>query len=184
MFCTHCGKENKSDAKFCSKCGLSMSDTNVIGVNNDQPKPSKTISVITGIVAVLAFVSAGAVAHVLTQGTIGALSGEETYTKQELIDQSVKGVKESTVFPMELDEVTTWIGIIGTTDSVRYQYTLHDIDTTQVTNVVLRDMLIPAVCGNVDTKKILDEDIKMEYSYTVRNSSQSYFVSVSRSDCQ
>ena len=43
MFCTHCGKENPNDAKFCNACGKSFSkDTKPNNVQKFAPTQSAT----------------------------------------------------------------------------------------------------------------------------------------------
>jgi hypothetical protein len=184
MHCAQCGNKVEDEVKFCNKCGSSVELLNkdVSGAAPSEPRKSKTFLV--GIVSVLAFIIAFGVGKYITQEAVSTFSKTETSSKQEIIDQSVREVRSSTVFPSALDEVTTWTGITGNENGIRYQYTLHDIDESQVSNLVLKNMLTLAVCQNVDTRSILDAGINMEYSYAVLGSSQNFFVSVSELDCK
>ncbi len=184
MHCAKCGNKLEDSAKFCGKCGnvVGQVDSNIS--NKEAPEEvSKSKSVLVGIVSILAFIVAFAGVRYLTQESISSISGSDATSKQEIINQAVSEVRASTSFPSELDEVTTWTGITGTANAIRYQYTLHDIDESQVSNALLKNMLAPSVCQNVDTRNIIDADINMEYSYNVQGSTQTFFISVSKADC-
>lgn len=184
MHCAKCGNKLEEDAKFCGKCGNVVGQTDNNISNNGAPKEvSNSKSVLVGIVSILAFIIAFAGVRYLTHEGVSSISGNNTASKQEIINQAVSEVRASTSFPSELDEVTTWTGITGTSNAIRYQYTLHDIDESQVSNSLLKNILAPSVCQNTDTRNIIDVDINMEYSYAVQGSTQTFFVSVSKADC-
>lgn len=183
MHCAKCGNKLEENAKFCAKCGNTVGQTQE-DVSNDAPENvSKSKSILIGAVSILAFIVAFAGVRYLTQEGISSISGNDTVSKQEIINQAVSEVRSSTSFPMQIDEVTLWTGITGTSNALRYQYTLQDVETSQVSNAMLKNLIAPSVCANTDTRYILDNDINMEYSYAVQGSSQTYFFVVSESDC-
>ncbi|MFC1687928.1 hypothetical protein ACFL0L_05145 [Patescibacteria group bacterium] len=109
------------------------------------------------------------------------LSGSE---KQEFIRQVVEIATSEMTFPTEVDQVTTATGIVATPTAVRYEYTLHDIDESLLSDELLKDNAVPSLCQTSETRNdILDRGINMEYSYQVENSTQTYFFSVSKEDC-
>lgn len=185
MHCAKCGNKLEEGAKFCGKCGNVVGQTDSNISNNDAPKEvSKSKSVLVGIFSILAFIVAFAGVRYLTQEGISSVSQNSSLSKQELINETVAEVRNTTTFPMQLDEVTVWTGITGTSNALRYQYTLQDIDESQVSSTVLKNLIAPSVCTNTDTRYILNKDINMEYSYAVQGSAQTYFFIVSKSDCR
>lgn len=105
-------------------------------------------------------------------------------TKQELIKQTVAEYKNSTTFPQEIDSVTTLTDVLEVPGAIRYIYTIHDADVSGTTNESLKEAFVPEICGTKETKEgLLDQGIKMEYSYTVRESGQNYFFVVTTADC-
>lgn len=133
------------------------------------------------IAFIIFFIIAFASVRYLTQKSTTAISGSDS--KQEIVKQTILQVKSNVEFPQQLDAVTTWTGILEKPNAILYEYTLHDIDINQVNNEILKDYLAPSLCKNKDTKDILDNDILMEYSYKVTESTQSFFVSVDKGDC-
>jgi|GEM_PF-1942795 len=190
MFCKQCGKEVIEGASFCKSCGATVSPMKV-------KKSHTKFALITGlfIIAVIIFgaLAANGVfdssleaendATSANQGSQGLLANSPADTRQDLIRQGVQEARSQYVFPHEIDEVTTLTDIKEGMGAIRYEYMLHDIDESQVSNQVLKDMLAPAVCKNADTRNLLDKNIAFEYSYSVQASASTYFVSISRADC-
>jgi hypothetical protein len=107
-----------------------------------------------------------------------------SYSKEELVRQIVASAKSQTTLPMELDSVTTLTDITAQPDAIRYEYTLHDLeDTSNLSNSAFRNLISPDLCKNKSLTDILNEDINIEYSYAVRGTSQTYFVSFTKGDC-
>ena len=109
------------------------------------------------------------------------LSGSE---RQEFIQEAVQSATSDITFPVEVDQVTTVTGIVATPTAIRYEYTLHDIDESLLSDELLKNGTMPSLCQTAETRiDILDRGINMEYSYQVENSTQTYFFSVSKEDC-
>lgn len=104
-------------------------------------------------------------------------------SKQETIRQAVAQVKSTTVLPKQVDSGTTWNDIKEEPGAIRYEYVIHNGDISQLTNETLKNYIAPTLCKNSDTRKLLDMDINMEYSYSVENLTQTFFFSVSKRDC-
>lgn len=105
-------------------------------------------------------------------------------SKTELINQAVREVKAQLPLPYKLDQVTTMVDVTAEPGAIRYHYVLSGIDTSKITNELLRNSLGPSICQNKDTENLLSQDINMEYSYSVENSAQKYFVSFTKTDCK
>ncbi len=183
MNCKHCGSEINEVEKFCGRCGkeINQNGDKVMGLVAENM--SKTKKYITGAISLVVFIVVFSVVRYATQEGFGFIMDSNKPTKQELINQAVTEVKNSTSLPMRIDEFTVWTGIAGTEDAIRYQYTLQDIDIEQVSNTILKNIVAPSLCSNSDTRIILDENINMEYSYSVENSTLNFFFVVSKSDC-
>ncbi|HWW41888.1 zinc ribbon domain-containing protein [Pedobacter sp.] len=115
------------------------------------------------------------------QTTISTQSN--TQSKAELIQSAVQQIKTSMTLPNKLDQVTTLTDVTAEPGAIRYHYTLSGADTSNFSNDYVRSFLKPKVCGNSDTKSLLNEDINMEYSYVVEGTAQNYFTSFTKTDC-
>lgn len=176
MNCKNCNNSLSNDAKFCVKCGQKTEvDTNLVTDKKIEKK-----SPFGAIISVVVFLLAFGVVRYLTQETI---SPSNNYTKAELITETVKEVKSSMTLPSRLDEATLLTDVTAQPNAIRYHYTLSGIDTDSLSNSYLKDFLAPDLCATPKTKSLLDQDIGMEYSYVVEGSSQSYFVSFTKTDC-
>ncbi len=115
--------------------------------------------------------------------SISALQSNSGTSKEELVKQIVASAKSQTTLPMELDSVTTMTDIIAEPSAIRYQYMLHDVDTSKLSNSAFRNLIISDLCKNESLKSILNEGIDIEYSYAVKDSYQTYFTSFTKTDC-
>lgn len=184
MYCIKCGNKSSEGDKFCIKCGspLGQKDVkipeNAVKKSGHKPVLRKVIYV---VIFIIAFIIVFVVVRGLTQkGTNSILSSS---FKEALIKQTVLKVKESVALPQQIDAATTLNDILEEPSAIRYEYTLHDIDTSKLSNEMLKNSLVPALCQNKDTRNILDKDINMEYDYKVKNSAKTFFVSISKADC-
>lgn len=105
-------------------------------------------------------------------------------SKTELINQAIQAVKAQMSLPYQIDQATTLVDVTAEPRAIRYHFTLSGIDTNKITNEFLKNSLNPNICQNKDTKNLLNQDINMEYLYSVENSAQKYFVSFSKADCK
>ncbi len=103
--------------------------------------------------------------------------------KEDLVKQIVASAKSQTTLPSELDSVTTLTDIIAEPSALRYEYVLHDVDTSKLSNSAFRNLIISDLCKNESLKSILNEGIDIEYSYAVKDSYQTYFTSFTKTDC-
>jgi hypothetical protein len=115
--------------------------------------------------------------------SINATQNNATLSKEELVRQIVSSAKSQTTFPVEIDSVTTMVDILAEPSAIQYQYVLHDVNTTNLSDETLRGSIISSLCKNENLIKILNEGINLEYSYNVKDSQQTYFVSFTKADC-
>ncbi len=183
MFCKNCNTELDSNTKFCSKCGQKVEEESKkeeAKIISEEPKKGIK-STLMSVVSVVVFLLAIGVGKYLIQGDSSISSSSQS--KEELIIQAVKETKSSMVLPTKLDDSTMLTDITAETNAIRYHAVLTNVDTTGVTDETIKVYLKKSVCGNDATKNLLNRDINMEYSYTVENIAQSYFVSFNKADC-
>jgi len=182
MYCKNCGQKNDEGAKFCVKCGTvaeakQTAEAPAITVADEKPKSfrmSKTT--LGGTLSTLVFIAAFVGVRYLVNQSFSP-------STQDLVHQAVQHVKDTTSFPSQIDSVTTATGITEEKNTIHYHYILHDVDSDQISNTALKNVLVPFLCQNSDTRVILDKGISVNYSYHVENSTQNYFVSVTQTDC-
>lgn len=104
-------------------------------------------------------------------------------SKADIISETVKKIKAEMSLPNQIDETTLLVDITAEPNAIRYQYVISGIDTSQLSNSYLKSFLGSSICENADTKNLLNYGINMEYSYTVKSSTQKYFVSFTKNDC-
>lgn len=103
--------------------------------------------------------------------------------KSQLIEQVIQEVKTQYTLPAQIDQATTWVDITAEPNALRYHYTISGINTSGISNNYLKTNLISEICENKDTRNILNQDINLEYSYSVENSSDTFFVTITKADC-
>lgn len=106
----------------------------------------------------------------------------DNYSKADLINETVREIKAEMVLPSQLDEVTKLVDISAQPDAIRYHYVLSGVDTSSLSNAYLKNFLVSDICGNTDTKNLLNYGINMEYSYTV-DTGERYFITFTKADC-
>lgn len=105
-------------------------------------------------------------------------------SKTELINQTVQAVKAQISLPYQIDQVTTLVDVTAEPGAIRYHYVLSGVDTSEITNDLLKNIVGSGICQNKNAKNLLNRDINMEYSYSVKNSAKKYFVSFTKTDCK
>lgn len=173
MICNNCKKEIPENFKFCTNCG---EEVNSVSTTPEKKKGMK--SIVTSIVSILVFLIAFGAVKYLMQETISP-----SYSTPDLATEAVKQAKTTITLPSKIDEVTTLINITAEQGAIRYHYILSGLDTDQLSNTQFRNYLKPSICENKETKYLLDEGVGMQYAYTVENSTQTYFISFTKSDC-
>lgn len=145
-------------------------------------KGKKTKQILSILGTILIFIVAYFGARYITSESIRAVQ-VAAISKEDYIKIAVEAVKDRQLLPQELDEVTVWTDITGTSEALQYHYILHDIDENQVDLSMFKKNLIPTLCTSTETRRFLDKEIIMEYHYSVEDSSQVLVITVDRSDC-
>jgi len=96
----------------------------------------------------------------------------------------VEAVKAKMSFPKQINDSTVITDITAEKNTIRYHYLLSDVDTSSLSNKSLRDSSVSSVCQSKDVKHFFDQGINLEFLYVVKDSTQSYLVQFTKSDCQ
>jgi hypothetical protein len=115
--------------------------------------------------------------------SISSDSNSQVTNNTELIQEAVKEAKSDLTLPYQVDEITTLVDMTAEPNSIRYHYVLSGADTENLTNSQLKTHLRSGICGNEDTRSLLQQGINMEYSYSVNDRTNAYFVVFDKSDC-
>lgn len=110
-------------------------------------------------------------------------SNSQATSNTELIQDAVREAKSDLSLPYQVDEITTLVDMTAQPNAIRYHYVLSGTNVDGFTNSQLKTQLLSGICGNQDTRSLLQQGINMEYSYSVNGRANTYFVVFSNSDC-
>jgi len=102
---------------------------------------------------------------------------------QDLASQGAREAKSSTTLPYQLDSVTTLNDITSEGNIIQYHYTIHDADTSNLSNDSLEASIKPNVCANTSTKQLLADGVNMQYLYTVKETNAQYSFTIAHDNC-
>lgn len=191
MYCTKCGSKNSDKAKFCTKCGAEIinepsqpiNKSSVGGVDNEVGVPKKKSRyILKSVIFVVVFALVFIVAYYFSKEDTTSPTNDSS--KQDLIEQTVSELKNEMQIPQDVDTVTRLTDIQAVPNAIRYVYLLHGVDVSKISNTSLKNSIAPQACQSKETREgLLDQEIGMEYYYTVQDSSQTFFVSITKEDC-
>lgn len=132
------------------------------------------------LISVLGVVVAVVVAFLVRQGLNAAFSD----STEEKVSKAVEQIREQSDLPKQVDSVTTWTGIEAEGAAIHYDYTVSsNVDPASITEGAIRDAVGPNLCSNSETKKLLDEDVDMRYTYEFEGSSKTVDTTFTKADC-
>jgi hypothetical protein len=132
------------------------------------------------LISVLGVVVAVVVAFLVRQGLNAAFSD----STEEKVSKAVEQIREQSDLPKQVDSVTTWTGIEAEGAAIHYDYTVSsNVDPASITEGAIRDAVGPNLCSNGETKKLLDEDVDMRYTYKFEGSSKTVDTTFTKADC-
>jgi len=132
------------------------------------------------LISVLGVVVAVVVAFLVRQGLNAAFSD----STEEKVSKAVEQIREQSDLPKQVDSVTTWTGIEAEGAAIHYDYTVSsNVDPASITEGAIRDAVGPNLCSNSETKKLLDEDVDMRYTYKFEGSPKTVDTTFTKADC-
>lgn len=186
MKCENCNNEEIVEGvKFCGKCGEKINFSKAVeDVKIHHKKTEEKSSTGTRVISFIVFILAIGVSRYIAQEVFPSSSSVDLTTPKS-INEIVTGIKAKTILPNKLDEVTTLVDITAEPSAIRYHYVLEGADTSALSNSAFRDLLLPKLCENSDTRAgLLDKNVGMQYSYVVKETGESYYVAFTKNDCQ
>ncbi|MEO5948797.1 MAG: hypothetical protein ABIP74_00135 [Candidatus Saccharimonas sp.] len=167
---------------FSIVLGVTVNKHNTLkAIGGDASKLKKEILAYVAWIAVIAAVLGF---QIWSVGGFQPKSINSSYeTPAQFAARGAEELKSSTVFPQELDSVTTFTDITSEGNTVQYYYIIHDADTSSLTSDALRSSIQPNVCANTSTKSLLGKGVNMQYTYTVKETRTEYSFTVTQSDC-
>lgn len=122
---------------------------------------------------------------VMTKNTKSGFDTSKNLSQDE-VQAIVDYVKLQTTFPKEFDKNTTWLDVLAEPNLViKYEYSIHDLDTTGFSNSLLKNFILKDACTNPDVAdELLNKGVVLRYSYTVNDSTKTFDFSISKNDCK
>ena len=146
-------------------------------MDNQNNNKKLTLKILGWVLAII-FVVLGV--HNLL-GAYNTLLGNGS--QQNSIEQAVMRLQNGTTFPKEVNSKTTETAIEAEPNAIRFDYTIHDTDVSSISNDSIKSNILSVFCNNDEIQKDLNTGINFEYSYKVKDSSQTFFVSLGKGDC-
>ncbi len=141
------------------------------------PKQARGRRILVSLVGVVVAV---VVAFLVRQGLNAAFAD----STEETVSKAVEQIRDQSNLPKQVDSVTTWTAIEAEGAAIHYDYTVSaDVDPAAITEDVIRDAVGPNLCSNDDTKKLLDDDVDMRYTYAFEGSSKTVDTTFTKADC-
>src|SRR5262249_41260809 len=87
-------------------------------------------------------------------------------------------------YPQELGDVGTIDKASVTSNALRYNVTLNQNSQWPIlTNATIKSKTLPYVCSNSIAKDLLNGGMNIEYSFSVVDSAQTFFITINKDDC-
>ncbi|TPW76797.1 hypothetical protein [Schumannella sp. 10F1B-5-1] len=122
------------------------------------------------------------VGAIVAAGVRFGLSNLFAPSPEKIVSETVAELKKQTDFPQTVDSATTLNDVTAEGDTIHYQYTVAGVDPSAVTQDALEQSVGPQLCRQNATKKLLDADVRMKYSYEVEGGEPVSFT-VTSDDC-
>lgn len=146
-----------------------------VGPSQGQSRGRRVLITVVGIVVAIA------VAGLVRWGFTAAFGGN---AKQDMIASSVAEIRKQSDLPKQVDSVTTWTAVTAEDDAIHYAYRVSSgVDPAAVSKSSVKRSIVPTLCSTDSTRKILDDDIAMRYTYTFDGSSKTMDLTVTKADC-
>lgn len=101
----------------------------------------------------------------------------------EVARDAVTEAKKTNKLPSEVDKITTLNDITSSGNIIKYTYTIHDADTSQLSSASLEATVKPAACAESSVKSLLSQGVNLQYFYTVKESGDIYSFTLTRYSC-
>ncbi|KKS92618.1 MAG: hypothetical protein UV68_C0041G0005 [Candidatus Collierbacteria bacterium GW2011_GWC2_43_12] len=173
MNCKNCGIEIETNTKFCGKCGKEV----VVEADATPKKKTKGTYKLIKATSLVPYFVVGVISMIgfnLARGNTPSLAVE-----------LAKSAKESMTLPYRINETVVISDITAEKNAVRTHYIISGINISGSEKDLLRNASLVENCNkdSVQWKKILNQGVDMEYSYTVKDTDQNFLISITKADC-
>lgn len=104
--------------------------------------------------------------------------------RERITELGVSELKQQMDLPKRMDEVTVLRDVKAESVSIHYFYDVDkSVSASQVNRSTLRSTVAKQVCANSQSRRLLDEGIRMRYSYTIEGKVDAVNFSIEDSDC-
>lgn len=164
--CTNCGADNTSNLKYCSHCGYTLP---AIIADNVQPptvekeKKKKPVGAIVGAII-------GVIAVALSNYVV-----QQIFFKPPSFDKVMMTAASeiNKTCPIMIDQYTRLDNAFALDDKLQYNYTLINVEKSQVNPDTVKKYIEPGIINNVrtspDLKIYRDNKTTMIYNYRDKN---------------
>jgi hypothetical protein len=182
MECEYCGKEiessnsvQKSNLNFCNNlCRFSFEDGNIKGTTTKKQKQNvnkPNSKKLTTMIGFIIFIVLGSFLGNKFGADLASNFFEKTTITSELIQQTVNEINMN--LPFMIDSETELFTTVGIGDKIQYHYRLINMTEDQINTEELKTYLVENIknssCTIEETRKLLDQNIKLEYIYHDKN---------------
>jgi len=155
----------------------------------DKKRKRKLVgSIVIGIIASVLIILAifAAIVLVNINQYVQKAKKAEILSSSNNIFDIVQQIKANAKFPVKIDDAITLTDITAEPGAIRYYFTITTVDKQldeQQGIKMVKDNIVPIVCGGEDEKILLNRGINLEYSYTVEKTQQNFLISITKADC-
>lgn len=113
-----------------------------------------------------------------------SLSEEESSEEIDSKVAAMVSILNDRPFPSKLNDNITLLGIKEQqSGSIHYTYEIQNIDSSQLSTTLLKDLMVQEYCSNEFVNYILDQEIDIAHSFTTEEG-ENYFVTLDFSSCE
>jgi hypothetical protein len=173
--CNNCGADNKMNSRYCSQCGHEMPKNETssnISLNESKVAKSNDNKIRNSIIGIVV-------------GGLVYFAVQHFLLKPPSIDKEIMGVASelNKSCPIMIDRETRLDNAVAMPDKVfQYNYTLINLDKSEVIIDTLKKYVEPGIINNVKTNPDLkfyrDNKITMNYYYRDKDGEFVYKLSV------
>lgn len=132
---------------------------------------------------VIGIVVAVVVAVLVAVGVRLAFTAFAGDSRADTIRKDVAELKKETDLPVKVDDYTTLEDVTAEDSAIRYHYTITGIDPSELSKAKLEKVVLPGLCSQKATTRLLDQDIHLKYDYRVKGTDARYLLDFAKGDC-
>jgi len=161
-------------------CDIQESAKTVDEALNKKRKRKIIFCMVLGVIVIIAMFAAIVLVNVNQYVSKAKIA--EILRSNDSPDSIVQQIKANVKLPEIINSVTTLTDITAESGSIRYHYTISNVNE-QINVNTLKNDIIPSVCNTYDTKILLNKGISLEFFYIVEKTQQNFLITIVKADC-